>query len=99
MNTNLRRLGSRAGGQGLFFLLAMLVFAGTLSAQDPKAWVAAAEASQVRYNAYATLRIASVRPTYTRVMEVRAWNFSNTCLLYTSPSPRDTERSRMPSSA
>ena len=24
---------------------------------------------------------------------------SNTCLLYTSPSPRDTERSRMPSSA
>ena len=23
----------------------------------------------------------------------------NTCLLYTSPSPRDTERSRMPSSA
>ncbi|WP_460366055.1 hypothetical protein, partial [Staphylococcus aureus] len=26
-------------------------------------------------------------------------NFCNTCLLYTSPSPRDTERSRMPSSA
>ena len=25
--------------------------------------------------------------------------FYNTCLLYTSPSPRDTERSRMPSSA
>ena len=25
------------------------------------------------------------------------WNY--TCLLYTSPSPRDTERSRMPSSA
>ena len=24
---------------------------------------------------------------------------SDTCLLYTSPSPRDTERSRMPSSA
>ena len=24
---------------------------------------------------------------------------SRTCLLYTSPSPRDTERSRMPSSA
>ena len=24
---------------------------------------------------------------------------ANTCLLYTSPSPRDTERSRMPSSA
>ena len=26
-------------------------------------------------------------------------NRTNTCLLYTSPSPRDTERSRMPSSA
>ena len=26
-------------------------------------------------------------------------NLSNNCLLYTSPSPRDTERSRMPSSA
>ena len=25
--------------------------------------------------------------------------FTSTCLLYTSPSPRDTERSRMPSSA
>ena len=29
-------------------------------------------------------------------MEVTAWS---PCLLYTSPSPRDTERSRMPSSA
>ena len=26
-------------------------------------------------------------------------NLSNTCLLYTSPSPRDRTRSRMPSSA
>ena len=26
-------------------------------------------------------------------------NFSNTCLLYTSPSPRDPKTSRMPSSA
>jgi outer membrane lipoprotein-sorting protein len=87
MNTNLRRLGSRAGGRGLFFLLVLLVFVGSLSAQDPKAWVAAAEASQVRYNAYATLRISSVRPTYTRVMEVRAWNFSNTHALAEVLSP------------
>ena len=28
-----------------------------------------------------------------------AFNFINTCLLYTSPSPRDRTRSRMPSSA
>ena len=27
------------------------------------------------------------------------YEYSLTCLLYTSPSPRDTERSRMPSSA
>ena len=26
-------------------------------------------------------------------------NYKNTCLLYTSPSPRDVEESRMPSSA
>ena len=28
-----------------------------------------------------------------------AWSTTNTCLLYTSPSPRDVEESRMPSSA
>ena len=28
-----------------------------------------------------------------------AFNISNTCLLYTSPSPRDRQKSRMPSSA
>ena len=27
------------------------------------------------------------------------WTYIDACLLYTSPSPRDTERSRMPSSA
>ena len=30
---------------------------------------------------------------------VRASAYINTCLLYTSPSPRDVEESRMPSSA
>ena len=29
----------------------------------------------------------------------RAWDTLRTCLLYTSPSPRDRTRSRMPSSA
>ena len=28
-----------------------------------------------------------------------AWGFSQSCLLYTSPSPRDRQKSRMPSSA
>ena len=30
---------------------------------------------------------------------VKFWGFGKTCLLYTSPSPRDRTRSRMPSSA
>ena len=37
------------------------------------------------------------------VLAIVAWNsfyiVSQTCLLYTSPSPRDVEESRMPSSA
>ena len=32
-------------------------------------------------------------------LTIIANNSGNGCLLYTSPSPRDTERSRMPSSA
>ena len=28
-----------------------------------------------------------------------SWKYNSTCLLYTSPSPRDMRRSRMPSSA
>ena len=34
---------------------------------------------------------------YKEVLNTPGWNF--TCLLYTSPSPRDRQRSRMPSSA
>ena len=33
------------------------------------------------------------------LVEIKATGICHTCLLYTSPSPRDTERSRMPSSA
>ena len=35
-------------------------------------------------------------PILVKCEDGKPWN---TCLLYTSPSPRDTERSRMPSSA
>ena len=31
--------------------------------------------------------------------EIKEYYISNTCLLYTSPSPRDRQKSRMPSSA
>ena len=31
--------------------------------------------------------------------EILEWHLLDTCLLYTSPSPRDRQKSRMPSSA
>ena len=34
-----------------------------------------------------------------KILDASTEEIVNTCLLYTSPSPRDTERSRMPSSA
>ena len=37
-------------------------------------------------------------PSYAQC-RVPDWRISNTCLLYTSPSPRDATLSRMPSSA
>ncbi|WP_460366167.1 hypothetical protein [Staphylococcus aureus] len=41
------------------------------------------------------------RQVYCRAIKYFSIAFysANVCLLYTSPSPRDTERSRMPSSA
>ena len=41
--------------------------------------------------------IADVGDDYIRIFD-GGWQ-SNTCLLYTSPSPRDRQKSRMPSSA
>ena len=45
----------------------------------------------------------SIRPTSDRLKEslfsILESNKYNICLLYTSPSPRDVEESRMPSSA
>ena len=34
-----------------------------------------------------------------RVIRLRGFTVTNICLLYTSPSPRDRQKSRMPSSA
>ena len=44
---------------------------------------------------------ATVRPWHGGIDEIRIWNDARTqtCLLYTSPSPRDRQKSRMPSSA
>ena len=40
-----------------------------------------------------------VRPGYNFPNADAAIGYGNTCLLYTSPSPRDRQKSRMPSSA
>ena len=34
-----------------------------------------------------------------KVPSIKFWSLYNNCLLYTSPSPRDRQKSRMPSSA
>ena len=40
------------------------------------------------------------KTTLSRLNKNRKWEYGyNNCLLYTSPSPRDVEESRMPSSA
>ena len=49
-------------------------------------------------------RITSVNPSFARGAGLRVFRdgrdgFVSTCLLYTSPSPRDRQKSRMPSSA
>ena len=45
--------------------------------------------------------IITLAPLYCWGLAINAYRFNNTkdCLLYTSPSPRDRTRSRMPSSA
>ena len=46
--------------------------------------------------------IKSLRRTamdYTNLVKIKNHNDFDSCLLYTSPSPRDVEESRMPSSA
>ena len=40
-----------------------------------------------------------MRPMRTQYSFEKKFKTTNTCLLYTSPSPRDRQKSRMPSSA
>ena len=42
---------------------------------------------------------ANMGPEYTRLRSLVKSEGLHTCLLYTSPSPRDRQKSRMPSSA
>ena len=45
------------------------------------------------------IEIAKTQGKNSRVIEKQGGKFANSCLLYTSPSPRDAHESRMPSSA
>ena len=50
--------------------------------------------------AFAWLEEHSAEPRANALLEqIREWRGAGTCLLYTSPSPRDLSTSRMPSSA
>ena len=47
----------------------------------------------------ASLSALSVCKSSSKAMVIGTTGFANSCLLYTSPSPRDRQKSRMPSSA
>ena len=53
----------------------------------------------VRYDAAALSTDAGARALYSKISRAAEKVCPNSCLLYTSPSPRDVEESRMPSSA
>ena len=53
------------------------------------------EAMMVDVSKYVTVPFTGTGELQTLLQEFRNWN----CLLYTSPSPRDRQKSRMPSSA
>ena len=56
------------------------------------------QASQKAYEAYASGDIDGAIALNKKVLDLDSTGISS-CLLYTSPSPRDRTRSRMPSSA
>ena len=48
---------------------------------------------------FVILQIAPGGPIEKAIMELQMGGMEDGCLLYTSPSPRDRQKSRMPSSA
>ena len=86
-----------AGGTGTF-TVGEVVAGGTSNVTaEVKAWNATDRQLQV----YNRSGIFTIPETVTGQTSGAAWTSAsyNTCLLYTSPSPRDVEESRMPSSA
>ena len=69
-------------------------------ASDPTLCIDAAAAGQAAFR----LALSTVLPLVTALLGVllllgQTWRLLRGCLLYTSPSPRDRQKSRMPSSA
>ena len=84
-----------------------LVYAGTCChapGMTSRAEMAAPETRKQLHDAFARQRQALVDTGTEALVMVSSEHFANffmdnICLLYTSPSPRDVEESRMPSSA
>ena len=69
---------------------------GLLEKHNKRFVFASSQMSNMSYSPYGVMkRVGELYTTSLKGLTVKFWN----CLLYTSPSPRDTERSRMPSSA
>ena len=57
------------------------------------------EPASLKYKAYVALQKAIIELDFEPGQLLKKSELCKTCLLYTSPSPRDRTRSRMPSSA
>jgi len=71
-------------------------------AEEAEVFIVSAEETPVRFEANRLKHIQSRQSTSVALRIVRQGRIgyaTTTCLLYTSPSPRDRTRSRMPSSA
>ena len=104
-------LHEKAAGNKTNLIVLLLVYAGTLAAVRPAASYALARAAfwrrRRRRRRRMLSRLAGAARSCSHPLVVlarttapeRTQRHAEACLLYTSPSPRDMRRSRMPSSA
>ena len=73
-------------------------FANALLAQSRKEWEEQAASARKEESEETFLTTEEVCKIF-NVCPATLWQWHRTCLLYTSPSPRDRQKARMPSSA